>query len=120
MAHREGALAGEPVKPMPVKLLGWRPLVRNTLRGFADVRLGKSLVIHEIGLHAKGPSRWCGLPGKPQIDGAGNVRRGTNGKPLYVPILEWADKAAATAFSHAVVAAVLAEHPDALDGEAQP
>lgn len=67
MAHREGALAGEPVKPMPV-----------------------------------------------------NVRRGTNGKPLYVPILEWADRPAATAFSHAVVAAVLAEHPDALDGEAQP
>ena len=99
---------------MPVVLLSWRPMVRNTLRGFAAVRLGRSLVIHEISLHAKGPSRWCGLPGKPQIDGAGNTRGGTNGKPLYSPVLEWTDKAAADRFSSAVVALVQAEHPDAL------
>ena len=45
---------------------------------------------------------------------AGVVRQGTNGKPLYSPVLEWTDKAAADRFSSAVVALVQAEHPDAL------
>ena len=106
------------VGAMPVVLLGWKPVMRATLRGFADIRLGRALIIHEVSLHAKGESRWCGLPGKPQIDGAGNARRGPNGKSLYTPVLEWADRHAADAFSHSVLAAVLAEHPAALDGEA--
>ena len=99
---------------MPVVLLSWRPVLRNTLRGFVDIRLGRALIIHEISLHAKGESRWCGLPRKPQIDGAGNTRRGTDGKVLYSPVLEWTDKVSADKFSSAVIALVQAQHPDAL------
>ena len=99
---------------LPVVLLCWSPVLRNTLRGFATVRVGRALVIHEISLHGRGLSRWCHLPRKPQIDGAGNTRRGTNGKPLFSPVLEWLDKAAADRFSSAVIASVQAEYPDAL------
>ena len=33
---------------MPVVLLDWKPIIKGALRGFARVRLGRALVIHDI------------------------------------------------------------------------
>jgi hypothetical protein len=47
---------------------GFRPLVRNTLRGFVSITINElRLTIHDIAVHEKGESRWAQLPAKPQI-----------------------------------------------------
>ena len=96
---------------MQVSLLAWRSLPRNSLRGFATVRLGKSLSIKDVTVHASGGRRWAGMPSKPQIDRDGNTIKGENGKIKYVPILEWLDRAVADDFSNSVIEAVEREYP---------
>ena len=103
--------------PMPVSLVEWKKLPRNSLRGFASVRLGASLIIKDITVHSSGGKRWAGLPGKPLIQADGTAKRGPNGKPVYVPMLEWVSKEAADRFSEAVISAVEREHPGETSAE---
>lgn len=102
---------------MPVALLGWKPLHRNSLRGFACVRLGKSLQIKDLPVHNSGGKRWVGMPGKAVLDASGNAKRTDAGKVVYVPVLEWSDKDSAARFGEAVVAAIEAAHPGDLADE---
>ena len=98
--------------PMPVAILAWRPLVRNTLRGFASIRLGASLKINDVTVHRHESGRcWAAMPSKPVMMPDGTAKKGDNGKQLYVPILEWDSKASADRFSEAVIAALEADHP---------
>lgn len=99
----------------PVTILSWKPLVRNTLRGFASIRLGASLKIHDIAIHVHDNGRsWAQLPSKPVIQQDGTVKRDGNGKIQYVPLMEWIDRAASDKFSESVIAAIKAEFPDAI------
>lgn len=99
---------------MPVALIAWKAMERNSLRGFATIRLGKSLTIKDVTVHENNGKRWASFPSKPMLDSNGNTKRDDVGKVQYVPILEWADRDAKDRFSEAVVAAIEAEHPDAL------
>lgn len=99
---------------MPLALLAFKPMARNTLRGFADVRVGKSLLIKEVPVHVSNGKAWASLPSKPVLKD-GRVATDERGKARYVPILEWADKDARDAFSEAVVEAVRAQAPDAVE-----
>jgi hypothetical protein len=92
------------------------PRRSNTLVGFATVVVPElHLRVCDLTVHAKGASRWVGLPGKPILERDGTVRRGDNGKPAYVPVLEFTDSATRTAFSARVVAALLEFAPAAFD-----
>ena len=104
--------------PMPVSLLAWRPMKRNSLRGFAKVRIGRALVLHDVTVHASGGRRWASPSSKPQIDKDGNVLRDDKGKVKYVPIVEWLDREAQDAFSEGVIQAVEREHPGATEADA--
>ncbi len=106
--------------PRPLALLEWKSMPRNSLRGFASVRLGASLIIKDVTVHASHGKRWAGLPGKPLIDAEGKAKRGQNGKPTYVPVMEWASKDAADRFSEAVIAAVEREHPGETESDYAP
>ena len=99
--------------PMPVALLGWKAMRKNTLRGFASIRLGRSLIIEDITVHASNGKRWVGMPGKPITDQTGNAKRDDTGKIKYVSILRWTDREAQDRFSEAVIAAVERENPGA-------
>jgi hypothetical protein len=100
---------------MPVVLLGWKPLERNSLRGFASIRLGATLKIHDVAVHRHENGRcWAQLPAKPMLQTDGSVKRNPDGKIQYVPLLEWSDRAASDRFSEAVIAAIEAEHPGAI------
>jgi hypothetical protein len=99
---------------MPVALLAWKPITKGSLRGFARVRLGKALIIHDVPVLSSNGRAWVALPGKLVINVEGTVARDEKGKQRYIPILEWADRAAGDRFSAAVLAAIRAEHPDAL------
>ena len=98
---------------MPVTLLSWKPLVKNTLRGFVNVRLGRSLIMKELSCHEANGRRWVGLPARPMIDASGQVKKDDRGKQQYVSILEWSDRDAAGRFSEAVISALEAQYPDA-------
>jgi hypothetical protein len=98
---------------LPVTLLAWKPLRRNSLRGFAKVRVGRTLILHDVAVHQAGERRWAQPAAKPQIDKDGAIKRDATGKPLYVPIVEWTDREAADAFSVGVVDAIEREYPGA-------
>ena len=65
---------------MPVVLLEWKPIAKGSLRGFAAVRLGRSLVMRDLAiLHSNGRA-WVGLPGKPIIGADGTAARDEKSK----------------------------------------
>jgi hypothetical protein len=94
--------------------IDFRPCRRNTLLGFATVRISEMrLIVRDIAVHEKGASRWAQLPAKPMIkDGAAVFK---DGKAQYATIMEFDDRTTREAFSRAVVSAVLAAAPHAFD-----
>ena len=97
-------------QPMPLSLLGWKPVAKGALLGFAKVRLGKALIVNDVPVLQSNGKFWASMPGKPVVDRDGQPMRDAKGKPRFSPILEWEDRAAQSRFSDAVVAAVQAEH----------
>ena len=97
---------------MPVVILEWKPLRRNTMFGFAKLQLGAMTII-DCTVHENGDKRWCGLPAKPMIYSEGHAKRDDTGKIKYIPLAQWATKAASDRFSESVIVALLEKHPDA-------
>jgi hypothetical protein len=93
-------------------IVEWKPLVKNSLRGFATVRLRNGLSIKDVTVHSSNGKRWASLPSKPLVDKDGNAQRDReSGKIRYVPILEWPSRDVADRFSEAVISAIEAAHP---------
>ena len=107
---------GHPGEQKRMRLIAWKPLVKNSLRGFATVLLPIGLKISDVPVLISNGKTWASLPSKPQVDKDGRHKRDVNGKLAYTAILEWKDRDLSDRFSQAVVALVRAEHPDALDG----
>jgi hypothetical protein len=104
---------------LTVQVEAFTPRHSNTLFGFATIVVPElHLRICDVAVHEKSGKRWASLPSKPQIDRSGTVRRGDNGKPLYVPVIEFVDKLTRDAFSARVIAALLEFAPAAFDEEA--
>jgi hypothetical protein len=99
---------------MPLSLLSWKQLQKNSLRGFASVRYG-SLKISDISVHNANGKRWANLPAKPMIGQDGKPQRDDRGKIKYVPLLEWESREASDKFSEEVIAAVEREYPRSTD-----
>lgn len=97
-------------------LRDWKALQRNSLRGFATVEIqALGLVVSDVPVHVSDGRAWAVLPSKPVMGSDGVALRDRNsGKVRYVSILSWRDKAIADRFSAAVVAAVEAAHPGAV------
>ena len=112
-----GVVFGGRPDPARMKLLEFKPLVKNTLRGFVDVELGIGLQIKGATLRVTEGRPWVGMPSRPMMGADGKpILNEANGKPAYQPILGWRDKALSEAFSKAVVRLVLEQYPQALDG----
>jgi hypothetical protein len=92
----------------------FRPLSKNSLRGFATVELPSGLIVKDISLHTSNGKSWASLPAKPHIakDGSPVMK---DGKAQYLSILQWKDRALADRFSDALVGLVSTEHPGALN-----
>jgi hypothetical protein len=93
-----------------MKLIEWRPMPRNSLRGFATIELPSGLTIGDVAVHVSHGKARMSLPARPQINSDGIARRGDNDKIIYGPIVKWRDRDLADRFSAAVVQAVEAEH----------
>jgi hypothetical protein len=103
------------VSKFTVTCIDFTPYTRNTLRGFATIRLPElKLVIHDIAVHQhENGSRWASMPSKPLIDKNGVAKRGSAGKIEYAQLFEFEGRETRDAFSAAVVRAVLAFAPAA-------
>jgi hypothetical protein len=106
--------APSPRGKLNIRCVDWRPLHKNTLCGFASIRIAElDLVVHDVAVHAKGDRLWAQLPARPWIkDGA--VVTGDDGKVQYSPILEFSRPEVREAFSRAVIRAVSERFPNAL------
>jgi lipopolysaccharide biosynthesis protein len=107
------------VSKLTITVRDFKPLHRNTLRGFATIHINEMrLEICDVAIHQKNESNWAQLPAKPMIDRDGVVLRDREtGKIAYATVLEFDNRAVRDAFSHAVVDAVLRALPDAFEIE---
>lgn len=93
----------------------FKPFCRNTLRGFATIKIEQMrLTVREIAIHEKNGKAWAQLPSRPWIK-EGRVVTNDDGKAQYSPLFEFDNAAVRTAFSDAVIAAVLRFDPHALE-----
>jgi len=104
-------------QPQGCAIEAFRPLVRNTLRGFVRCRFPSGLVIDEIAIHVgAGDGRaWASPPARPMIDRDGAVMRDQRtGKVRYQHLIAFSTPRVRSAWSEQVIAAVRAQHPEAL------
>jgi hypothetical protein len=109
--------SGRPAGKLTVICESFHPLIRNSLRGFAEITIAEMrLTIRDVAVHQKGDARWAQLPAKPQVKDGVLIRDAT-GKIQYVHIMDFDGREVRDAFSRAVVQAVLERAPDAFDAE---
>jgi hypothetical protein len=90
-----------------IAIIDFRPLERNTLRGFAAVKVNAwNLIIHDVAIHEKEGRRWASLPARPMLDSNRQLMLDDTGKPKYSRVLEFTEREVGDRFSQAVVAAV--------------
>jgi hypothetical protein len=103
------------VGKLTVTCESFHPLVRNTLRGFAEISIAEMrLTIRDIAIHEKGEARWAQLPAKAQIKD-GTLVKDASRKIQYFAIMDFDSRDVRDAFSRAVVQAVLERQPEAFD-----
>lgn len=103
---------------MSMEVVEFRSVVKNSLRGFATVKMSNGLIIKDISVLTGRNGPWCSMPAKPVFGTDGKPKIGTNGRPLYTSILEWRDRDLQDKFSAAVIDLILAQYPNAFDGAA--
>jgi hypothetical protein len=92
---------------LTVECLEWKPFERNTLKGFAKIRVpAMRLAIDGVAIHQRDGRSWAQLPAKPMLSEKRELAREADGKIRYAKILEFESKEVADAFSRAAVAAV--------------
>ncbi len=90
----------------------FRAVARNSLRGFARVRMPSGVIFHDVAIHEKNGSRWAAPPSKPMLGRDGKqIER--DGKPAWQPVVSFASKDVRDKFSAVIVAAIEAAHPEA-------
>jgi hypothetical protein len=102
---------------LTVKCTDFRPVCRGSLRGFATIRVSEMrMTLSDIAVHVHEASgrAWASPPARPWINKDGEVVRDSAGKIQYAPIVEFDGKPVRDAFSDAVIKAVLAYDPRAL------
>jgi hypothetical protein len=101
--------------PRPMRLISFKPVRKNSLRGFCSVELPIGLRIDDISIHVSHGRTWASLPAKPMLDAEGRQKRDANGKAAYSAMLQWRDRELADRFSERVVELVRQSHPGAID-----
>jgi hypothetical protein len=92
----------------------WTPVIKNSLRGFARVRLPSGMVLHDTAVHLKDGKAWASPASKPQLNRDGVQMKGADGRGLWVPVVGFASRELRDKFSAAVIDALRATHVEAL------
>jgi hypothetical protein len=84
----------------------------GSLIGFLDVQLPSGMILHRCALFAKEGRSWVLPPAKSVMGRDGTVLKSATGKVQYEPTVSFIDRPTQDRWSAAVVAAVLAAHPE--------
>jgi hypothetical protein len=98
--------------PMPVIIVGWRPIGKGAIIGSADITLGKLSANGLLVLRGTNGRVWVNFPGIPMIGSNDLVLRDANGKVRYTAVFKWADTATRDRFSDSVIGAIRAQYGD--------
>jgi hypothetical protein len=90
------------------------PVVRNTLRGFARVRMPSGMVLHDVAVHQDNGTAWASPASKPMIGRDGTAIRDASGKVKYTRLVGFTSRQLGDRFSASVIAALRARYPEAL------
>ena len=102
-----------------MKLLGFKPIGKNGLAGFASIELAIGLRLFDLPVFSSGQAGpWVALPRKPSLDRDRRQRIGADNKPAFEAIGEWRDRDTADRFSRAVIELISAAVPDAFEDRA--
>ena len=92
---------------MAIEVLEWRAVPRNTLLGFAKIRVPEwRMTFDGVAVHEKDGRRWAQLPSRPVLDGDRELVKESDGKIKYAPVMEFDDREISNRFSAAVCKAV--------------
>jgi hypothetical protein len=80
---------------MPLSIKNFKPLEKNTLRGFFDVELPSGMVLCGCTLHESHGKFWVGLPARPYAK--------PDGSQSWVKIVDFRDKATSYRFQQMIV-----------------
>jgi hypothetical protein len=90
---------------MKIQAIGFRPLERNTLRGFASLALGSSgLLIHECPVHCTNGRWWVGFPARSY--------GGADGAQHWKPLIEFGNADSRDRFREQAIAALREKYPE--------
>jgi DNA-binding cell septation regulator SpoVG len=81
-----------------ITVADWKPLTKNTLRGFFTATLPSGMVIHNLTVHEKNGSRWIGLPAREWTDAGGTKN--------FAKLIEFTDRRTADRFRDALLLAL--------------
>lgn len=102
----------------PTLILKWRPHRQNTLRGFARAQMSSGMIIDDIQVHQAGSKTWANPPSSPRLDANGVAVRGERNKIRYDRTVSFFNHGTEASWSRQVIAALRAQHPEALDDDA--
>jgi hypothetical protein len=108
---------GDRPPPRRMRLISFRPLLKGSLRGFANVELPNGLKIIDCPVMTSHGKAWATLPSKPVLDREGKQVL-VDGKKQYAALLEWRDRDLSNGFSAAVVELIREKHPEAFEEKA--
>jgi hypothetical protein len=95
-------------------ILAFRPIVKNSLIGFATVEQPSGIRIADTSIYQRDGTAWASPPSKPMLDRDGRQMRDPDGKLRWTPLITFADRRTQTIWSDAVIAALKAAYPDVL------
>jgi hypothetical protein len=95
-------------------IIQFRPVLKNTLVGFATVEHPSGLCIADNGIHQRDGRAWASPPSKPMLDRDGRQMRDAEGKLRWSPLITFTDRRTQTAWSDAVITALRSSHPEVL------
>lgn len=99
---------------LTVECTGWKPIRKNSLLGFATVRIVEmGFTIVDAPVNTSHGKVWASPPSRPWVED-GAVVFGNDGKPKYSPLIKFDKDEVKDAFSRAVVDAVRRFDPNAL------
>ena len=97
-----------------MNILGWRPMRKNSLLGFAKVELPSGMILTDVAIHITDRGAWASPPSKPMIGPDGVALKDDAGKIRYLPVIEFKSKEIRSRFSIGVIEGLRAAHPEAL------
>jgi hypothetical protein len=97
---------------LPMRILEFRPLRKNSLMGFAKIEQSNGLQIADVTILAGERGPWASPPSKPMFGSDGMVMKDANGKIRYVPIISFKDRATRDKWSAAIIEALRLSNPE--------